>query len=169
MFHVQTYIYNNNPSFPGEIPVDDTDTLRKAEPYLDFERLDGHIELSYYGQPILTEKLGDFIKEYWAYLIQAINSLMEEGSGGMYLPDQPIPIDFQEQGPNRVLLTVGKNGKYGKWLLPKEELIKALLDGAARFYKGLSSDAFSDSFTQQYPLEEGYEYCLNLKKQYFGE
>ena len=34
MFHLQTYIYFPvyNPSFPGEIPVDDTDTLRKDEP-----------------------------------------------------------------------------------------------------------------------------------------
>ena len=171
MFHVQTYIYfpiNENPSFPAEIPVDDTNTLRKAEPYLDFRRLEGYIELSYHGQPILTEEYGDFIKEYWAFLIQAIDSFMEKGRGGMYLRDQPIPIDFDEQGPNWVLMTVGKNGKYGKWLLPREELIKTLLDGGARFYKGLS-DAFSDSFTQQYPLEEGYEYCLNLKKQYFGE
>ena len=173
MFHVQTYIYFpviriKNPSFPSEIPVNDTNTLKKAESYLDFERLQGYIELSYYGQPILTEEYGDFIKEYWAYMLQAIRYFMREGFGRMYLPDQPIPIAFQEQGPNRVLLTVGKNGKYGKWLLPKEELIKALLDGAARFYKGLS-DAFSDSVKQQYPLEEGYEYCLNLKKQYFGE
>src|SRR5690606_40766078 len=80
MFQVQTYIYFpviriKNPSFPAEIPINDTDTLRKAEPYLDFKRLQGHIELSYYGQPILTEKFGDFIIEYWSYLLNAIEDL----------------------------------------------------------------------------------------------
>ena len=170
MFQVQTYIYFPlyNPSFPGEIPVDDTDTLRKAEPYLDFERLHGHIELSYYGQPILTEKLGDFIIDYWDYLFQAIRSFLKKGSGRMYLPDQPIPIDLQEQGPNRVLLTVGEGGEYGKWLLPKEELIKALLDGMARFYKGLA-DAFSDSIVQEHLFRDKYEHLLKFKKHYFGE
>ena len=172
MFHLQTYIYFpviriKNSSFPAEIPVDDTDTLRKAEPYLDFERLDGHIELSYHGQPILTDEYGDFIKAYWDYMLQAIESFMEKGSGGMSLPDQPLPIAFKEQGLNWVLMTVGHDGEYGKWLLPREELIKTLLDGAARFYKGLS-DAFSDSIVQQYGYKEMYKYCVDLKKKYFG-
>ena len=167
MFQVQTFIYFpviriKNSSFPAEIPVDDTATLRNAEPYLDFERLDGHIELTYQGQPILTEKFGDFIKEYWDYLLQAIQSFMKKGSGGMSLPDQPIPITIEEQGSNWVLMTVGDDGEYGKWLLPREELIKTLLDGAASFYKGLS-DAFSDSIDRQYGFKEMYEYCLSLK------
>ncbi|SFG61213.1 hypothetical protein SAMN04488025_1611, partial [Planifilum fulgidum] len=118
MFQVQTFIYFpviriKNSSFPAEIPVDDTATLRNAEPYLDFERLDGHIELTYQGQPILTEKFGDFIKEYWDYLLQAIQSFMKKGSGGMSLPDQPIPITIEEQGSNWVLMTVGDDGEYG--------------------------------------------------------
>ena len=165
MFHVQTYIYfpvNENPSFPAEITVDDTSTLRNAEPYLDFERLDGHIELCYQGQPILTEGYGDFIKAYWDYLLQAIRSFMKTGSGEMSLPDQPIPIVIKEQGLNWVLMTVGRDGKYGKWLLPKEELIKTLLEGAIRFFKGLS-DAFSDSIVQQYGYKRMYKYNLDLK------
>jgi len=173
MLHVQTYIYFpvihfKNSSFPAEIPVDDTATLRKAEPYLDFERFEGYIELSYHGQLILTEEYGDFIKDYWDYLLQAIESFMEKGSGRMYLPDQPVPIAIKVQGPNWVLMTVGEGGEYGKWLLPREELIKTLLDGAASFYKGLS-DAFSDSIDRQYGFKEMYEYCLGLKKRYFGE
>ncbi|MFS8512342.1 MAG: hypothetical protein LOD87_01255 [Planifilum fulgidum] len=173
MFQVQTYIYFpviriKNPSFPAEIPINDTDTLRKAEPYLDFKRLQGHIELSYYGQPILTENLGDYIIDYWDYLFQAILSFMEKGSGGMYLPDQPIPIDIEKKGSKWVLMTIGRKGKYGKWLLPREELLKTLMNGAASFYKGLS-DAFSDSIVQKYRFKDRYEYLLNFKKQYFGE
>ncbi len=171
MFHVQTYIYfpvKKNPSFPVEIPVDDKVTLKKAEPYLDFNYLEGHIELSYYGQPILTEKLGDYIIDYWDYLFQAILSFMEKGSGGMYLPDQPIPIDIEKKGSKWVLMTIGRKGKYGKWLLPREELLKTLMNGAASFYKGLS-DAFSDSIVQKYRFRDRYEYLLNFKKQYFGD
>jgi len=66
MFHVQTYIYfpvSENPSFPAEIPVDDTAILRKAEPYSDFERFDGRIELSYQWQPILTEECHSILHE----------------------------------------------------------------------------------------------------------
>lgn len=170
MIHVQTYIYFPvyNPSFPEEIPVDDMDTLRKAEPYLDFERLHGHIELSYYGQPILTDKFGDFIKDYWDYMLQAIRSFLKNGVGGMSLPDQPIPITIEEQGSNWVLMTVGDDGEYGKWLLPREELIKTLLDGAIRFYKGLS-EPFSDSIVQQYRFKDAYKHLLSYKKQCFGE
>ena len=170
MFHVQTYIYfpGHNSSFPGDIPVNDTYTLAKAEPYLDFEKLHGHIELTYQGKPILYEKYADLIKAYWDYLLQTIESFMEKGSGRMYLPDQPIPIAFEKQGQNRVLMTVGSKGKYGKWLLPEKELIKTLLDGATRFYKGLS-DAFSDTIDQQYGFRELYEYSLDLKKQYLSK
>ena len=165
MFHLQTYIYFPvyNPSFPGDIPVDDTDTLRKAEPYLNFERLEGHIELSYHGQPILTEKYGDFIVEYWCNIVDLIEGFMEKGSAGMYLPDQPIPKIIKEQGPNWVVMTVGDHGEYGKWLLPRKELMKTLTDGAIHFFKGLS-DAFCDSINRQYRFKNIYEECLELKK-----
>ena len=170
MFHVQTYIYlprKKNPSLPPVIPVDDTNTLRKAEPYLDIEYLEGYIELSYYGQPILTNRLGDFIISYWDYLFQAIVSFLEEGSGGMYLPDQPIPIEIERQGSNWVLMTVGEGGEYGKWLLPKEELINALLDGAIHFNKCLF-EAFSDTVDQKYRFKNRYEGLIKFKKQCFG-
>jgi hypothetical protein len=93
---------------------------------------------------------------------------MKKGSGGMSLPDQPIPITIEEQGSNWVLMTVGDDGEYGKWLLPREELIKTLLDGAIRFYKGLS-EAFSDSIVQQYRFKDAYKHLLSYKKQCFGE
>ena len=170
MFHLQTYIYFPvyKPSFPAEIPVEDTDTLRKAEPYLDFDRLDGHIVLTYQGQPILTEKYGDFIVDYWSYLVRAIEAFMQTGRGKMYLPEQPISITIKEQSPNWVLMTIGHQGKYGKWLLPKDELIKTLLDGAVRFFYSVS-EAFSDTINQQYRFKDTYNECLELKKQYFGE
>jgi len=80
----------------------------------------------------------------------------------MSLPDQPIPITIKEQGANWILMTVGGKGKYGKWVLPGEELIKTLLEGAIRFYKGLA-DAFSDSIVQQYGYKGMDEYSLDLK------
>ena len=84
------------------------------------------------------------------------------------MPDQPIPIDIEKKGSKWVLMTIGRKGKYGKWLLPREELLKTLMNGAASFYKGLS-DAFSDSIVQKYRFKDRYEYLLNFKKQYFGE
>ncbi len=33
------------------------------------------------------------------------------------------------------MLTIGEAGEYGKWLLPREELIKTLMEGAASFLK----------------------------------
>ena len=170
MFHLQTYIYFpvHNPSFPEDIPVDDTDTLGKAEPYLDFERLQGHIELSYHGQPILTEEYWDFIVEYWSYLIDLIEGFMENGFGKIYFPDQQISISVKEQGPNWVLMTISDIEVIGKWLLPREELMKTLTDGAIRFFKGLS-EAFSDSVNRQYRFKDVYKECLELKRRYFGE
>ena len=46
--------------------------------------------------------------------------------------------------------------------LPREELIKTLLDGAIRFYKGLS-EAFSDSIVQQYRFKDAYKHLLATK------
>lgn len=81
----------------------------------------------------------------------------------MYLPDSPVPIDFEEQGPNWVLMTIGEGGEYGKWLLPGEELDKALLDGAFRFFKGLC-DAFSKTTVQQYNLKALYKEAFDIRK-----
>lgn len=44
---------------------------------------------------------------------------------------------------------IGELDKDGEWLLPREELIKTLLDGAIHIFRGLS-DAFSDSINRQY-------------------
>jgi hypothetical protein len=58
----------------------------------------------------------------------------------------------------------------GKWLLPKEELTKTLLDRAIHFFKGLF-DVFNDSINQQYRFKDLYEYeeCLDIKTRYFGK
>ena len=173
MLNVQTYIFfpitqHKFTSFPTRIPVDDTATLRRAKPFLNLDRFEGYIELTYYGQPILTHILGDFIIDYWCYLVEALEDFIKKGSGRMYLPDQPIPIEFEEQGPNWVVMTVGDHGEYGKWMLPRKELIKTLTDGAIRFFKGLS-ESFSDSINRQYRFKDIYEECLELKKRYFGK
>jgi len=46
--------------------------------------------MSYNGQLILTEKYGDFIVDYWSYLVRAIEASMENGWGTMYLLDPPM-------------------------------------------------------------------------------
>lgn len=124
--------------------------------------------MSYNGQPILTEKYGDFFVDYWSYLVRVIEAFTENGRSKMYLPDQPIAITLKEQGRNWVLMTISDIEVIGKWLLPREELIKTLTDGAIHFFKGLS-DVFSDSINRQYRFKEIYEECLELKKRYFGK
>ncbi|MBO2533227.1 MAG: hypothetical protein CW342_10140 [Thermoactinomycetaceae bacterium] len=85
----------------------------------------------------------------------------------MYLPDQPIPIEFEEKGLNWVLMIVGEAGEYGKWLLPREELIKALIKGAVRFFKGLY-DAFGNDNVGQNYFKGLYKEFLEINKRYFG-
>ena len=173
MLNVQTYIFfpitqHKFTSFPTRIPVDDTATLRRAKPFLNLDRFEGYIELTYYGQPILTHILGDFIIDYWCYLVEALEDYIKKGSGRMYLPDQPIPIEFEEQGSNWVLMTVGEAGEYGKWLLPREELIKTLIEGAVHFFKGIY-DAFGDDIVRQNYFKGLLEESSNIKKQYLGD
>jgi len=173
MLNVQTYIFfpitqHKFTSFPTRIPVDDTATLRRAKPFLNLDRFEGYIELTYYGQPILTHILGDFIIDYWCYLVEALEDYIKKGSGRMYLPDQPIPIEFEEQGSNWVLMTVGEAGEYGKWLLPREELIKTLIEGAVHFFKGIY-DAFGDDIIRQNYFKGLLEEFSDIKKQYLGD
>ena len=51
MLQIKTYIYA--PFGPKQaaqkIPIDDIDALKRAAPYMDLMKLEGYIDLSYYG------------------------------------------------------------------------------------------------------------------------
>ena len=65
MLQIETYIHVpfNPKQWASEIAMDEIDCLKTAEPYInfDFEELEGHIDLSYCGVPILDDCYGDLI------------------------------------------------------------------------------------------------------------
>src|SRR5690606_11374055 len=154
MFQIKTYIYV--PCGPkqgtSEIPMDDIDALKRAGPDMSLEDLEGHIDLSYYGAPILDDRLGDWIHFTWQELVDAINSFAEKGCGCAGIWSSPVSMCLKRTTPRLVLLKVNDEG----WLWPKGELLAALIDGALQFYEGMFR-AFRSN-------KKEYHDCLELKR-----
>lgn len=154
MLQIKTYIYA--PFGPKQaaqkIPIDDIDALKRATPYMDLMKLEGYIDLSYYGTPIMDDSLTDLIFFTWDEMLRAIRSVVETGRGCVGFWWDVKAICLKQTNPRFLLLKVSGKG----WLLPKDELLTVLVDGAIQFFQGMFS-VFSR-------YKRDYEACLQLKE-----
>lgn len=162
MLQINTYIYVrfDPKQWASEIAMDEIDRLKTAEPYInfDFEELEGYIDLSYYGAPILDDRYGDLIYFTWYEMVDAIDSFAKTGRGCAGLWSIPTSICLEQiKNPDFVLLKVDGKG----WLLPKNELVTILIDGAVQFYGNM--------FKVFMRNKKDYHDCLKLKERLIRE
>ena len=78
--------------------VTDTEGLKKISEYIDRNYMDGVILLNYNDEKIFTYRDWDSIEQLWILITVAIQEVLDEGEGWLYLPDQPAKITFKERG-----------------------------------------------------------------------
>ncbi|QFY07174.1 hypothetical protein GBF35_11170 [Nonomuraea phyllanthi] len=97
--------------------------------------IEGAIELTVNGVPILDLDTFDYVDQLWAYIADMVRSLQIEGAAGTYLPDQPVELLFQQQGFGRVLVTRRLGSISLTALAQEDELVSALRVGGTAFFK----------------------------------
>jgi hypothetical protein len=98
--------------------------------------VEGAIELTIDGVPILDTVMWDYVDQLWAYISDMVLSLGERGEASTYFPDQPIKFSFHRQGKSRVLVTLEINDNIRTASIEQGELVAALrIHGSAFFHK----------------------------------
>lgn len=80
------------------------------EPPPDATYIDGALELTVDGTPIIDKSMHDYIDELWAYVSNMVEPLVRQGHATTYFPDQPIELSFDRQGTSRVLVKLSAPG-----------------------------------------------------------
>lgn len=125
--------------FPEKYFVEITDllTLRRLGKELDFLYLDGAISMKYNDEELMGFRLWDLVDQLWAYLLNIIQEYIQEGKGKTYFPDQPVELMLQQVSDQLLMFSVNGSKSIEK-VLPKDELLLALLDGAEQFFTCMS-------------------------------
>ena len=115
--------------------VTDTEGLKKISEYIDRNYMDGVILLNYNDEKIFTYRDWDSIEQLWILITVAIQEVLDEGEGWLYLPDQPAKITFKERGNEFIEMYTEWNDR--TYTLPKKELLTTLLEGSIQFFEAI--------------------------------
>lgn len=115
--------------------VTDAEGLRKISKYIDRNYIDGVVLLEYNDEKIFTYQDWDSIEQLWMFITLAIQKVLDEGEGWLYLPDQPVKIIFKECGNDLIEMYTEWNDK--TYCLPEKELLTTLLKGSIQFFEAI--------------------------------
>lgn len=134
------------------VQIKNAPEILNLEDLLDFDYLNGAITLKYFEHSLLDVTLWDLVDQLWAYILNVIENLIHSGEGETYFPDQPVKLRLKSIPGDNVLYEIEANDHY-KVVLPKNELIEALLDGAEEFFKSME-DYFKGKCNYQYEIDK---------------
>lgn len=96
--------------------------------------VEGAVELTIDGIPIIDTVMWDYVDQLWAYISDMVLSLQQKGQASTYFPDQPIKMMFQRHGGRRVLVTLEINGVTRKASADEGELVASLRKNGSAFF-----------------------------------
>lgn len=134
------------------VQIKNTHMILDLEDSLDFNYLNGAIILKYFEQTLLDTTLWDLVDQLWAYILNVLGDMLITGYGETYFPDQPIKLCLKSISKHIILYEIESN-KNLKVILPKNELIETLLDGADEFFKGMEA-YFKEKCNYQYEINK---------------
>ncbi|MNW44673.1 hypothetical protein D3C74_219120 [compost metagenome] len=115
------------------IHLDDKERILEYLDAIDERYVEGALTIKYENLEILDFELWDLIGSLWAYLLNAVEELLEHGKGECYYPDQPIKLELTSVGNGFLHLVIGE-GKYGSYKIPKDTFLNTFLNEAEHFF-----------------------------------
>nr|WP_232697566.1 hypothetical protein [Brevibacillus daliensis] len=134
------------------VHINNTSEVIDLENLLDFDYLNGAITLTYCEQTLLDVTLWDLIDQLWAYILNVIESFLTTGEGNTYFPDQPVKLHIKSISGDLVLYQIDADDQI-KAVLPKNEFIETLLEGANVFFRNME-ECFRGKCNYQYEIEK---------------
>ncbi|WIM40292.1 hypothetical protein PO903_05220 [Paenibacillus sp. PK4536] len=133
------------------IEITDRSKLKEIHKDLNFQYLNGSINLKYYEESILDMRHWDLIDQLWAYMMNLIEETLKNGEGSLYFPDQPIKIVLCSKNNDLLLFSVISN-EVKNYLLPEKFFFETLVHGAEQFFVCMSH-TFNFDCDYSYELE----------------
>jgi hypothetical protein len=96
--------------------------------------VEGAVELTIDGTPIIDTVMWDYVDQLWAYIGDMVLSLQKQGHASTYFPDQPIKLMFRKHGRSRVLVTLEINGTTRTASADEDELVSSLREHGSAFF-----------------------------------
>jgi hypothetical protein len=126
MIQVKSYLRGSGGQFTEVDAVD--------SPPPNHRYVEGAVELTIDGIPIIDMGMWDYVDQLWAYIGDMILSLQEQGLASTYFPDQPIKLMFRKHGRGRVLVTLDINGTTRTASADEGELVSSLREHGSAFF-----------------------------------
>ena len=142
--------------------VTDAEGLRKISKYIDRNYIDGVVLLEYNDEKIFTYQDWDSIEQLWMFITLAIQKVLDEGEGWLYLPDQPVKIIFKECGNDLIEMYTEWNDK--TYRLPEKELLTTLLKGSIQFFEAIDEPLELHGYFED-ELNESKELLRRVEKE----
>lgn len=93
-------------------------------PVPDVDYIEGALTIDANGVSIIGVEACDYIDQLWCYIIDALPEIHAGELCRIYLPDQPISIEFQPLSGRKTLLKVSIPGKEGaSCVVDRQELV----------------------------------------------
>ena len=103
MFEVKSFFRKNN----DFIPISEF-TAEISDP----NYIEGAIEISKWGNKVLSIEDFDYVDQLWCYFVEGIEKVSKGMEFDTYLPDRPTLISFKPSlASQKVVITVGKDSK----------------------------------------------------------
>ncbi|MDC9597080.1 hypothetical protein [Xenorhabdus anantnagensis] len=103
----------------------------------DIDYIDGALELTINGKPLITKLMWDYIDQIWSYFSKGLSLVYENQEFKCYFPDQPIEVKFIPlKGHRRVCVSVNCHSEV-KTSIDKNEFLIAMKDHAIKFFERL--------------------------------
>jgi hypothetical protein len=141
------------------IEITDSSGLKEIYENLDFQYLNGAICLKYYGESMLDMRYWDLVDQLWAYVMNLIEEVLQKGEGSVYFPDQPVKIILRPTTKELLLFSI-EGSEVTNYVLPKNDFLIALVQGAEQFFTCMT-DTFSSDCDYSYELDR----IVRLKKE----
>ncbi|SFF40163.1 hypothetical protein SAMN04487969_1349 [Paenibacillus algorifonticola] len=106
------------------VEVTDSAGLQGIYNSMDFQYLNGAICLKYYGESMLDMRYWDLVDQLWAYIMNLIDAVLQKGEGS----------------------------EITSFVLPKNDFLIALIQGAEQFFTCMTN-SFSSDCDYSYELE----------------
>jgi hypothetical protein len=107
-------------------------------PIADENYIEGAIELSVEGKPILTREMVDYVDQLWAYLIRGLGEIGAGREFSTYYPDMPFEVVLRPRD-GRVTITIDPSGGGATACVAIDELCAAMATAGTLFFERLRS------------------------------
>jgi len=102
----------------------------------DCDYIEGGLELSIDGVPLITLEMWDYIDQLWEYIVDLFDRALATGSSAVFFPDQPIELTLQYvPRPGLFIVGVSRTARKVVATADSADIVAAICGAGDRFFR----------------------------------